>query len=111
MTSLTASDYHEQYSTDENGAIITPGKFEGEHVSVPGLWESALNGDAEMFQDNDTSIYFLVLTYSDLEIFPDLKDRYGVALYEDERGFVYATWFYSRADYDDAMNNPEELTF
>lgn len=108
--SATAIDYQNEYDVDSNGTIETPGKFEGEHISVPYFWDAVLNGDCVESFDGDTLLSFLTIGEDDLEQFPDLKDRYGLCLYESEQGFVNAVWFDSRAGYDEALSNPYEVS-
>lgn len=73
-----------------NGAIRSPGKFEGERVYVPYFWELFLDGFAE---EDDGDILTFTITQEDLDEFPELvEDKYAVGdeLYLRERddGFV-----------------------
>lgn len=106
MTPIIVADYREMYEVDENDTITTLGKFENEHISVAYFWDAALNGDCETSFDGDTTFYFMTIGQSDLESFPDLKDRYGVCLYETESGFVNAVWFFSEHEYAAAFEAP-----
>ena len=105
----TIIDYREQFEVDETDTITSPSKFEGEHLSIAYFWDCALEGDAVTVWDGVTVIHFFPITPSDLELFPDLKDRYGVALYETESGFVNSVWFESRTAYNEALDNPNEV--
>lgn len=75
----------EQEYAVENGRITTPGKFEGEAVYVPYFWDAYLNGFAD--RDNGTVLGFDV-TAEDKKLFPELKGRRTVKLYERSDGFV-----------------------
>ena len=107
MTTIT--DYREAFETDTNDVITSPGKFEGEHLSIAYFWECAMEGDTITAWDGTTPIFFFPITTSDLELFPDLKDRYGLALYETESGFVNSVWFESLTEYNEALDNPNEV--
>jgi hypothetical protein len=76
-----------RYDTHEGvgaGIIKTPGKYEGEMLYVPYLWESG-NGD-----DTRGEAYEIYYVGADLvEAFPnDLSEGEAVVLYEREDGFV-----------------------
>ena len=106
MTMITVEDYREQYDTEDD--IITSGKFQGTHLSVPYFWDAAMNGDAISLVYLDGTVYFLTVGDSDLELFPDLKDYYGLCLYETD-GFIQCIWFETSAGFIEAQSNPDEL--
>ena len=81
---MTRQDIEKDYRV-ENGVIRTPGKFEGEAVYVPYFWEAFLNGMAD--RDNGRVLGF-DLTADDKAMFPELKGRRTVRLYERDDGFV-----------------------
>ena len=109
MITAIASDYREEFDVREGDIITSPGQFEGEHISVPYFWDCAANGDYETIWDGATPVRFAVITESELEEFPDLKDRYGLAMYETESGIVNAVWFCSVSEYQNAWENPNEV--
>jgi len=74
-----------EFKTDTRGRILSPGKFEGEMIYVPYYWEAYLNGFAD--RDNGTILGFDV-TPEDKVMFPMLKRRRTVNLYQRDDGFV-----------------------
>jgi len=106
---ITASDYREQFTVNDEDEIQTHGIFYQEHISIPYFWESAMNGDAVDLVYNDGTLYFMTIGDSDLEVFPELKDRYGLCLYQHENGYIYSVWFDTRADFIEAQSNPDEM--
>jgi len=96
------AEYLDQFTTDEAGTIVTEGKFEGHDLSIPYLWDIALNGDCIERFDGENCYYFLMLAPSDLEEFPQLKDHYGTCMYEDNDG-VQVIWYDSRVDFEEAQ--------
>jgi hypothetical protein len=82
----------DQYAT-RDGLIISPGKFEGEPIFVPALWELAIDG----FSDGDDGKVYRFNIRDDDELrtkFPELSKWLGrkriVRLREDSQGFVHA---------------------
>lgn len=65
--------------------VSRPGKFEGEARYVPYFWEFYLEGFAE--NDDGTVLTFKV-TKEDRRLFPELKGRRSVRLFESAEGFV-----------------------
>jgi hypothetical protein len=84
--------------------IHEPGKFEGEHVSVPHYWNMALDSgaDTDVWDCNDTQYSFFIFDADDRAKFPDITE-YGFALYESDNGFVNAVWFDTKDEYDKAI--------
>ena len=73
---------------DPNTRIITsPGKFEGEMIYVPYLWDLALQ-DGEPVGDEDWNGLELTLTDEDKRAFPQLAEWKRSILSEDNNGFV-----------------------
>jgi hypothetical protein len=67
-----------------------PGKFECEPAFAPYYYEMWLAGNSdEDLYDGDALVSFFKVWPEDVEIFPELADVYGIALYESEQGFVY----------------------
>lgn len=69
----------------ENGIIKTPGQFESESLYVPYFWDAYLNGMAD--RDDGKTISF-DLTKEDKTMFPELKGRRTIKLYQRGDGFV-----------------------
>ena len=65
--------------------IKEPGKFEGEATYVRYFWESFLEGGTDF---DDGKVMGFYVTDEERELFPTLKGRRTVKLYEDEQGFV-----------------------
>lgn len=75
MNTITVRD---RYKTHDNAVISSPGKFEGEMIYVPYLWEqSAFN--PEEFE----------ITDEDRKLFPEIPaETKTIYLYENDDGFV-----------------------
>jgi hypothetical protein len=68
-----------------------PGKFEGEPIFVPALWDIVLNGfaDNEYYStDDDITVSAIEIDDELRAAWPELKDVRVVELYEDDNGFV-----------------------
>jgi hypothetical protein len=79
-------------NVDENGLICDPGKFEGEPLYVPHLWEVVLRGDGEPADDPDrpgAAMDIVTLTDDDKRRFPALSGFDQALLWADDNGFVY----------------------
>ena len=76
------------------GRIVSPGKFEGEPAFVPTLWQSGLEGCADV--DSGEEYFFGYECQHDADvdhpgIWPFLGRKAGtVILSEDDQGFVHA---------------------
>jgi hypothetical protein len=73
------------YTIDEHGIIRSPGKFEGEQSYVPYFWDIFLNGGADR---DDGRVLGFDVTAEDKALFPKLRKRRTVKLYERDDGFV-----------------------
>lgn len=78
-------DVLDQYEV-EDGVIRSPGKFEGEAVFVPYLWEVYLNGGAT---EDDGEIITIDIDDDDRQMFPELLTVVRAYLEESSTGFVY----------------------
>jgi hypothetical protein len=87
--------------------IHDPGKFEGEHVSVPHFWEQTLDGCTDEVFADDIQYSFIVIDDDDRAQFPDLKE-YGLVVYEDSQGFVHALWFDSKEQFEETRAELEK---
>ncbi|KKL51378.1 hypothetical protein LCGC14_2296090 [marine sediment metagenome] len=79
-----------EYDINEYGLIQSPGKFEGEMLYAPHLYDVMLNGCLDQSEDDD-SMGELTINQTDVDLFPDyfnLGDVY--VLSECEQGFFYA---------------------
>lgn len=81
---MTRADIERDYEV-RDGIIRSPGQFEGEAVYVPYFWEAYLNGCADR---DDGRILGFDVTADDRIIFPELKGRKTVKLYQRDDGFV-----------------------
>jgi len=101
-----ADTYH---SFDRQRNIIRqPGKFEGEHISIPHFWEIASDGGAQDVYDGDSVVSFIEIADRDRKEYPDLAE-FGIALWEDSVGFVHSQWYATKADYLAAIADLERL--
>lgn len=74
------------YTTDDNGRITSPGKFEGQMIYVPHFWYAYLNGCAD--RDDGTVLGFNV-TPEDRAEYPEIPARKRtIRLVERSDGFV-----------------------
>ena len=65
------------------------GKFEGEGNYVPYYWEIGLDGGADdEIYSGDTPIWVFNVSPEDKAMFPELKGRKRIKLWENEQGFV-----------------------
>ena len=70
---------------DYQAIVRRPGKFENEPCYVPYFWDMFLDGMSD--KDDGKTLTFYV-TKEDKTIFPELKHRKAVKLYERDDGFV-----------------------
>ena len=85
---MTRKEILKQYSINEDGVILSPGKFEGEMLYMPHFWEAYLNGESNTLQDGSLSI---PIESGEREMFPELgsKRRKVVRFNIDDNGFVW----------------------
>lgn len=81
---MTRQEIEQAYKV-EGGIIRSPGKFEGEAVYVPYFWEAYLDGMADR---DDGRVLGFDVSSEDKVMFPELKRRRTVKLYERDDGFV-----------------------
>jgi hypothetical protein len=74
------------YEVNKHGIITSPGKFEGEMVYVPHLFNVIMNGEGEHQEDGSILID---LIKEDYEEFPELLGCDIAYIREDSQGFVY----------------------
>jgi hypothetical protein len=71
------------YDCDDNGIIKNPGKFEGEMIYLPYLWEQSLDFCAP----HSDGSFSVAITDKDRTLFPELTKR-TVRMRESDDGFV-----------------------
>ena len=69
----------------KDGIIVSPGKFEGEPVYVLHFWSMALDGGADV--DDEDGFQF-ELSDEDRADYPALGDAEHLTLWGDDQGFV-----------------------
>ena len=72
----------------KNHVIVSPGKFEGEADYIPDFWGRSLDGEHDREIEIGTNTWY-IFVFTDVEklVFPD---DYGIALCEDDQGFVHS---------------------
>lgn len=92
------------------GRIHEPGKFEGEPIYTPYLYDLIMDGQSDMIGQGD----IITLDNDDREAFPELGEAAYAHCEEDSQGFFYVKLLYSFEERmrfeDDAMEawEPEE---
>lgn len=91
---MTRNEVLSDYAA-ENGMIRSPGKFEGEMIYVPALWDIAMNGfsDAEYCDCEElcdcTAAEIIEVDDDFATEFPEVGDARRFRLMEDGNGFIY----------------------
>ena len=75
----------DQYEVDQDGLIRSPGKFEGQMLYVPYLWEIYLNGGAA---EDDGEVVTIEIDHEDEIHFPELAGITHAYLEQSDSGFV-----------------------
>ena len=91
---MTRSEIEQAYSINARGVICTPGKFEGEQVWAPAIYDIVLDGFGETFSwPDDESIFDIVDCDDDLRaLFPEIdKNTVAFSVEYSDSGFVYVT--------------------
>ena len=95
------------YDVNKHGIIKSPGKFESEMLYVPYFWDGIMDGGGdEQVLDGETPVDFVMFSDEDLELFPEIGDAFGIALWESDQGFVNSRHFDTEEEYNEAL---EEL--
>jgi hypothetical protein len=98
---MTRNEIVGAYRVNDQGIITSPGKFEGEMLYVPYLWDMAMEG----FTDHVNGVDYIVFEDGDFAAFPELVGNYGAAIEESEQGFVCCHIFGTKQEYDhDKLN-------
>lgn len=91
------AELEERYNVDAQSLLITShGKFEGEPLWVPYLWDQYLNGS---FDEDIDGVLFFRVSEEDKVLWPELVECYAVALEESDQGFVYSTTLETEEEY------------
>ena len=79
-----------QTRKDYEQTVKSPGKFEGEQVYVPYLWEEGICSGQGFGVISDFGLYCdsVTIQLDDLLIFPELKAIETIYLCENSQGFV-----------------------
>lgn len=102
---MNRQEIEANYEISERGTIQSLGKFEGEMLYVPYFWELGLEG---VYDEDFGNVYFFDVDEDDLAMFPELKGTYGLALEESDAGFVRATYFDTKKEYEEAVARCED---
>lgn len=87
---MTRQEIIRRFDIDENGRIVSPGKYEREMIYTPYFYRLSLDGSYDDWDiDEDTAFFYFNVTEEDIAQFPELKDAKEVTLWEDNNGFVY----------------------
>lgn len=87
---MTRAEIEAAY-TVRDGVIRSPGKFEGEPVYAPHIWETALDGGATREDMNGVS--WVEILPSDRAEFPEIpQDARYIGVMESDAGFVSVRW-------------------
>ena len=88
---MTKKEIAEQYNLDENGVIISSGKFENEMYYAVDFWNSALHGfsDDEQYLDDGTVVAVFEIKLHDIKQFPELEGNTQLRIWEGDNGFVF----------------------
>jgi hypothetical protein len=82
---MTRQEIMNEYKVDEQGIILSPGKFENEPLYVPYFWDAYLNGFAD---DDDGEVLTFIVNQDDRNEFPELANIRQVRLASTDDGFV-----------------------
>jgi len=82
---MTREDILSNYEV-RDGHIVSPDKFEGEWLYAPYFYEDSLNGT---WDENRDGILYCVPSFEEHKLFPELKGKRFIHLYEDAYGFVH----------------------
>jgi hypothetical protein len=76
-----------KYEIDEDGTIVSLGKFEGSPIFVLHFWSLGMDGGAD---EDDEGVWWFNLTDEDEQDYPALGNAAQLGLWTDENGFVYS---------------------
>ena len=84
--------------------ITASGKYESEPRWVPEFWGRNEEADYDFGQ-----VLFFTIEPKDVAQFPELAGVYGVALEEDNQGFVWSSTYDTKDAFDTAVDMVENL--
>jgi len=99
---MTREEVKKSYQTraDSDGyeTIRSPGKFEGEPIYAPALWEHVMDGTTDNVGSTETysGVDIVLVEAEDRAEFPELEGVYAVAMEESDQGFVNTEEFASK---------------
>lgn len=88
---MTRQEILASFKVSPFGVIQDPGKFEGERLYMPVIYDRYMDGGSEDYMLDDDVIYSFVTVDDDMKKeFPELegRDEDQVAFYEREDGFI-----------------------
>jgi hypothetical protein len=110
MVRVTRDELEEQYNTNEINCITSPGKYEGEPLYVPYLWEQYGFGQGFETISTHTETVEVIKVYNDMiEEFPELEGVEYVSLSEDNQGFVHSEALESDDELEELEERAENL--
>ena len=87
---MTRNEIEAEYKVNEAGVITDLGKFQGEPLYAVYLWEAVLDSSSDFsVEDGDTTLDIFEIKSEDIAEWPELIGVVGVAIWEDENGFVH----------------------
>ena len=96
---MTRQELESTYGVNRAGVIRTRGKFQGEMIFAPFYYDAGNSGRAAKEFGN---VWYFEVQKDEREIFPELKDCFGIVVTLDE-GFVFSTTFKTRGEYEKSV--------
>lgn len=88
---LTRAEVEQDYKV-RDGRVVSPGKFEGEPLYAPALYDMAMNGFAD---ESDGDADLVEVDDALRAEYPEVGDTQAFVLYTDALGFFYVEPFVS----------------
>ena len=91
---MTRQEITSQYSVNARGVICSPGKFEGENMWAPAVYEIVLDGFAESltWPDDETTVDIVTCDGAMRAEFPELDSKtVAFSVEYSSQGFVFVT--------------------
>ncbi len=99
------------YEVNKYGLIESPGKFEGEPIYTPAMWNDLLDGgsDEDLPWPDGTNTALCIINDKDRTEWPELpQNTYAIALDENDSGFVSSEAL-TKTEYDKLIKKNEKL--
>lgn len=111
MARVTRDELEEQYDTNEIDCITSPGKYEGEPLYVPYLWEEyAVYGHGfETISTHTETVEIIKIDDGMVKKFPELEGVEYVSLQESDAGFVHSSEHDTEESLESLRERAEEL--